>query len=64
MDGSTLEMLAGISKEDQEKAQANKNPYAQVSPFVEAMNSGGYLILTLYYHNLHELFVHHHITLS
>ena len=42
MDGSTLEMLAGISKEDQEKDKENKNPYAQVSPFVEAMGQSGY----------------------
>ena len=42
MDGSTLELLAGISKEDQTKDEENKNPYAQVSPFVESMSQAGY----------------------
>tara|TARA_R100000700_G_scaffold41043_1_gene59235 strand:- start:259 stop:2802 length:2544 start_codon:yes stop_codon:yes gene_type:complete len=42
MDGSTLELLAGISEADKEKEEKNKNPYAEVSPFVEAMANSGY----------------------
>ena len=42
LDGSTLQMLAGLSDEERQKEQDNKNPYAQVSPFVEALGSGGY----------------------
>jgi hypothetical protein len=42
MDGTTLQMLAGLSEEERAKEAANQNPAAQVSPFAGMINQTGY----------------------